>query len=356
MAKSGPPPTKTGQPTGKAGERTGQASQGTGKASQGTGKAGQSGAQTGQAPAATAGSGAAAGNRLKPTPTAGAKPPAKPAAKPAGGAGTQGPSPRQREARERRAKEIEKRKAAEEAAAKARRQRQTYTYGVIGAVVVIGAVLFILLKPTATKPTSVSSNVPTGAIPTATAVATPTPGPLGPEGIPVPNGNPLADTTADTKGHTVNGIQCNTNEQLAYHHHAHLTIFVNGEPAQVPYGIGIDNYQVSQSNGQPYVGSGSCFYWLHTHAADGIIHIESPSNATFSLGDFFAEWGQPLSATQVGPDKGTVTAFYNGKLYTGPDPASLPLTEHAQIQLDIATSVYTGPLIAPETLTDWRGL
>ncbi|MGH2719107.1 MAG: hypothetical protein ACRDJU_11055, partial [Actinomycetota bacterium] len=264
---------------------------------------------------------------------------------------------RQREARERRAKEIERRKAAEAAAAKAKRKRQTYTFGVVGAVVVIAAVLILVFKPSSPPPPkNVSTSVPTGPVPTATAVATPTPGPAGAEQIPVPNGPALASTTSEATGQPVNGIQCQTTEQLVYHHHAHLTIFVDGQPAQIPYGIGIPGFQVGQINGQPYVGSGTCFYWLHTHAADGIIHIESPKNTTYSLGDFFAEWGQPLSATQAGPDRGTVTAFYDGKLYTGSDPANLPLADHAQIQLDISTSVYNGPLVLPENLTNWEQL
>ena len=44
-----------------------------------------------------------------------------------------------------------------------------------------------------------------------------------------------------------------------------------------------------------FVTSGSCFSWLHTHASDGIIHIESPVKRTFTLGDFFDLWSQPLS-------------------------------------------------------------
>ena len=27
--------------------------------------------------------------------------------------------------------------------------------------------------------------------------------------------------------------------------------------------------------------------WLHTHAADGIVHIESPVDRTYTLGNFF---------------------------------------------------------------------
>ncbi len=32
----------------------------------------------------------------------------------------------------------------------------------------------------------------------------------------------------------VNGIQCNANEQLLFHIHAHLDIFINGQAIYVP--------------------------------------------------------------------------------------------------------------------------
>jgi len=60
---------------------------------------------------------------------------------------------------------------------------------------------------------------------------------------------------------TIDGVECSIGEQNAFHIHAHLDIFVDGEPFDVPADIGITN---------------SCTYWLHTHDLTGIIHIESP--------------------------------------------------------------------------------
>jgi hypothetical protein len=96
--------------------------------------------------------------------------------------------------------------------------------------------------------------------------------------------------------------------------------------------------------------TGSCFYWLHTHAADGIIHIESPSQRIYTLGDFFDVWGQPLSRTRVGPARGPVTAIYDGKVYRG-NPRDIPLTAHAQIQLEVGR-----PLVGPVSITFPNGL
>jgi hypothetical protein len=178
----------------------------------------------------------------------------------------------------------------------------------------------------------------------------PAPGADGSEGVPVPAAPPLASTATAVTGQATDGISCDTSEQLVFHIHAHLTIFVNGQARQVPAGIGIPGAVATQTPAGPFIESGTCFYWLHTHAPDGIIHIESPVQRTYTLGEFFDEWGQPLSATQVGPAKGHVTALYNGQVWTG-SPRDIPLTAHAQIQLEVGT-----PLTAPETITFPNGL
>jgi hypothetical protein len=173
-------------------------------------------------------------------------------------------------------------------------------------------------------------------------------GALGPEGVPVPSAAPLAGTATSATGQAVDGISCDTSEQTLFHIHAHLTIFVNGVPKQVPAAIGIPGAVAEQTPAGPFIGSGNCFYWLHTHAADGIVHIESPVQRTYTLGEFFDEWGQPLGTDQVGPAKGHVTVIYNGRVFEG-NPRNVPLTAHAQIQLEVGT-----PLIAPESIS-WTG-
>ena len=170
-------------------------------------------------------------------------------------------------------------------------------------------------------------------------------GPDGYEGVPVPDAAPLAGRATMAAGQKVDGISCQSNFHLLFHWHAALTIFVNGEQSQIPAGVGIiDPKETKNSKGQPYIKEGKCFYWLHTHAPDGVIHIESPVQRGFTLGDFFDEWGLPLSTDQVGPAKGHVTVFYYGKVYQG-NPRDIPLVDKAQIQLDVGT-----PLIAPDLI------
>jgi hypothetical protein len=175
-------------------------------------------------------------------------------------------------------------------------------------------------------------------------------GPPGPETSPIESGPKLAPAGSLPPGASIDGIQCQRGEQVALHIHARLTIFVDGHPKSVPYGIGILDPQTAPTGVGPFVVGGACFSWLHTHAADGIIHIESPVQRVYTLGNFFDIWGQPLSKTQVGPAKGNVTALVDGKVWVG-DPGDIPLNAHSQIQLEVGK-----PLVAPVHITNWGGL
>jgi hypothetical protein len=176
------------------------------------------------------------------------------------------------------------------------------------------------------------------------------PGPAGPEGVPVPTATPLAGLASAATGQPVDQIKCDTSEQTVFHIHAHLTIVVHGSARQVPAAIGIPGGQAQSTQQGTFIGGGTCLYWLHTHAADGLIHIESPVHRTYTLGEFFDEWGQPLGPDQVGPVTGQVTAVYNGQVYRG-NPRDIPLTAHAQIQLEVGR-----PLVAPQHITFPSGL
>ncbi|MDQ2883635.1 MAG: hypothetical protein M3Y48_21385 [Actinomycetota bacterium] len=167
------------------------------------------------------------------------------------------------------------------------------------------------------------------------SAATPSPS-AGPEGIPLETGPALAPASTSADGATVDGIQCNTSEQVAYHIHSHLLVFVNGQPRSIPYGIGTVAPVVKNTAQGAFAGASHCYYWLHVHAGDGIIHIESPTQRTYTLGQFFALWRQPLNDHAVGPATAAVTAYVNGKPFTG-DPSTIPLKDHEAIQLDVGT-------------------
>jgi hypothetical protein len=137
----------------------------------------------------------------------------------------------------------------------------------------------------------------------------------------------------------VGAVQCNPGEQLATHYHAHLEILAAGTPATIPAQIGITS---------------TCFYWLHTHDTTGVIHIEAPAdqkNRTFTLGDFFQVWNQPLTSSQVATVKlgagQKLIAYVDGKPYSGA-PSSIPLHSHTQVVLEI-----TPPTVDPPPTYTW---
>ena len=243
-----------------------------------------------------------------------------------------------------------RRRALEEARkARARRRRRLRVAAWAGAVAVAAAGGLGIGLGAAGSASGAADTAGYRALSTLGALkADPAAGATGPENVPVPAAAPLAGTSAKTTGQVIDGIGCETSEQTVFHIHTHLTVFVNGQQRQVPAGIGIPGAEAAQTQAGAFIDSGSCFYWLHTHAADGIIHIESPAQRTYTLGEFFDEWGQPLGPGQAGPAHGKVTVIVNGQVWAG-NPRDAPLGSHENLQLEVGT-----PLVAPATI-NWSG-
>ena len=184
--------------------------------------------------------------------------------------------------------------------------------------------------------------------PTST-VATPTSTPyMGPNGLPVETGRFLAPAATTTLGAIVDGIQCQSLSQLAYTAYSHLQVYVDGRARALPGGIGLvgENPQITATG--LFYGANTCMYWLHTRAADGLIEVQAPVDRRYTLGDFFEIWNQPLSPARVAGDRGVVTAIVNGRRWHD-DPTTIPLTEHADIELAVGR-----PVPAPKPV-DWIG-
>ncbi|TME00632.1 MAG: hypothetical protein E6I76_00080 [Chloroflexi bacterium] len=149
----------------------------------------------------------------------------------------------------------------------------------------------------------------------------------------------LASTAGEAAGPMVDGMECSARETLLFHIHAHLAVFVDGRRRTIPRAIGIPQpRRITASDQGPFVVGDRCYYRMHSHTADGVIHIESPVQRTYTLGDYFDIWRQPLSAEQVGPDQGPVTVYVNGVRFRG-DPRTAPLTAQALVQVDVGTEV-----------------
>ena len=86
------------------------------------------------------------------------------------------------------------------------------------------------------------------------------------------------------------------------HKHAQLHIYADGLLVPIPDSVGLAPKQAAA---------------LHTHDPGGVIHIESSKPFSPTLGDFFAMWGVPFGADQVGDLKNEggkrVYVLVNGK-------------------------------------------
>jgi hypothetical protein len=127
------------------------------------------------------------------------------------------------------------------------------------------------------------------------------------------------------------GVPFGPQEQLAYHLHMHLEIFVDGTAEPVPAGVGFNNVGPTS---QQFITV------LHTHDTSGVIHIESPVQRAYTLGQFFDVWGVRLSSSCVGgyctSGNKQFRVFRNGKPYTA-DPRGLLLKQHEEIVVTYGT-------------------
>ncbi len=188
----------------------------------------------------------------------------------------------------------------------------------------------------------------TTTIPTSTVATPARRSYIGPDGLPIETGPFLAYPLSTELGEVVDGIQCQSITQLAHTAYAHLQVYVNGRSRALPGGIGLVGQSAAASSHGLYYSPTTCMYWLHTRAADGLIEVQSPVARSYTLGDLFRVWNQPLSHYRVADRSGTVTATVNGRPWHG-DPAQIPLKEHADIQLALGT-----PVPAPQPIS-WVG-
>jgi hypothetical protein len=116
-------------------------------------------------------------------------------------------------------------------------------------------------------------------------------------------------------------------EGTAVHIHQHLDLYVDGRKILVPAGIGID----------PAVG----YAPLHTHDPSGVIHVESPTVRTYTLGEFFAVWGVRITPSCLGGycagGGRQLRLFVDGRPDRG-DPTTLALAPHQELVVAFGTA------------------
>lgn len=190
--------------------------------------------------------------------------------------------------------------------------------------------------PQPTTPTPAPTPAPTP-VPTPAPVPVPTPTPGDPTTPPVqitlaPGYTELSATVTFSQPYwpewshvgraAVDGVTCAVSE--TFHQHALVSIYRNGSRLALPTSI----------------GRAACHYELHTHDGSGVVHIETDLPKTFTLGQFFALWGQALTTTSVAGLAGT-PAYYvvdDEKItrFTG-DPATIQLKAHSEVLIVTGT-------------------
>jgi hypothetical protein len=116
-------------------------------------------------------------------------------------------------------------------------------------------------------------------------------------------------------------------EGVALHIHQHIDIFIDGTQVTVPAGIGINEAPVF-------------FSPIHVHDTTGVVHVESPVVATFTLGEFFDVWGVKFTQDCIGgycTGGGKTLQVYSDGTFVAGDPRQLPLHAHQEIVVAFGT-------------------
>lgn len=140
-------------------------------------------------------------------------------------------------------------------------------------------------------------------------------------------GNPQTD------GAAIGAFTCMVNPVQTYHVHSHLSIIQNNEALAIP-----------QYVGAAPSGSTHCFYQIHTHDQSGKIHVEAPAAGTFTLGNLFDIWKQPLTDSNVAGISGLPVEIFvteNGTVtkVDAADWKNIELKDHREITISLGTEV-----------------
>lgn len=178
--------------------------------------------------------------------------------------------------------------------------------------------------------------------PATTPPPSPPPAPPPPPAVP-----PLSSTVVDlsdghavgtnrwpiplTDGSPIGRFNCVINPPQPLAFRAHLSILVNNEPQRIPLYLGASSKPPTH-----------CFYAIHTHDGSGRIHVTPAAPGTFTLGELFEIWGQPLTNTNVAGISGLPVEVYvtDGDVTTkieDTDWANIELKSHREITIELGT-------------------
>jgi hypothetical protein len=121
----------------------------------------------------------------------------------------------------------------------------------------------------------------------------------------------------------------------------HVEVFAANRVLLLPAGIGA-RQPWAKLDGR--IASAPCYGALVTLDPTGLVLVRP--GARLTLADLFRSWGEPLSRTRLtsfsAPAGSQVAVFVDGRRWNG-GPASVPLTRHAEIVLEV------GPPVPPHS-------
>jgi len=136
-----------------------------------------------------------------------------------------------------------------------------------------------------------------------------------------------------TDGTPIGNFTCVLNPTHAFLQVAHVSIMLNNEPLALPGNIGASP-----------TGNTHCFYTVHTHNSSGKVHVTPTVAGTYTLGNFFDIWKQPLTNTNVAGITGLPIEIFitDGTTTTKVEEAdwmNIEMKDHRQITISVGTEV-----------------
>jgi len=161
-----------------------------------------------------------------------------------------------------------------------------------------------------------------------------------------PQGSPAAAVQLSTtvqelrEGQVVDGVPCLRDDLPIEHFHVHLQVLLDGKAVTVPAGVGVGRPWGTDSGG--FIARGSCFAWIHTHDTTGVVHVFTQVGKSYSLGQVFEVWGQPLGPNAALGYRGSLAVLVDGVTAVG-DPRAVTLTNFQSIVLELGRPPATPP-------------
>jgi hypothetical protein len=137
----------------------------------------------------------------------------------------------------------------------------------------------------------------------------------------------------ETDGAAIGDFSCVLNPPQSFALYTHVTIVLNNEAQAIPTDLGAAPE-----------GNTHCFYAVHTHDSTGKVHVTPSVAGTFTLGNLFTIWKQPLTNTNVAGIEGLPIEIFvtDGTTTTKVEEAdwsNIELKSHREITISVGTEV-----------------